>query len=100
MSDAPSRGIVVLDPTARPVPKLGSRAERLDTLEGKRIGFIDNSKRNSDQVLRRLDTMLHQRYGTADSITIRKSMPSRIVDANEIEQLLGKVDAVIPGVGD
>lgn len=95
-----STGLVVLDPTARPMPKPGTTAPRLDTLAGKRIGFIDNSKRNSDRVLALLDEMLHERYATGESITIRKESASRTVNEAQVEEVLGKVDAVIPGVGD
>ena len=100
MQTVAAPGLVVLDPTASPTPKPGSRAARLESLEGKRIGFVDNSKRNADRVLQLLDQMLHERYQTGESVTIRKESASRIVSEEQVEELLGRIDAVIPGVGD
>jgi hypothetical protein len=93
-------GVVVLDPTSGPVVERASRAERLRSLEGKRVGFLDNSKRNSDRVLLHVEELLRERYGIGASLHRRKPSASRILPADMLEEMLRECDVVIPGVGD
>jgi hypothetical protein len=95
-----SQRLTVLDPTAEPVVEPASRAERPASLAGKRIGFLDNSKPNSDKVLRYLDEMLQERYGIGGSIHRRKPTASRVVPAELLEEMVRECDLVIPAVGD
>ena len=93
-------GLVVLDPTSAPVAERATRAPRPKSLEGKRVGFIDNSKRNSDKVLHYLDELLRERYGIASSLHVRKPTASRVAPPDIVEQIRRECDVVIPGVGD
>ena len=93
-------GLVVLEPTSEPVAERGSRARRPQSLEGKRVGFLDNSKRNSDRVLQYLDELLRERYGIASSIHRRKPTSARVVPPEMLEELARECDVVVPGVGD
>ena len=94
------RGLVVLDPTAGPVAERASRAPRPESLDGRRVGFLDNSKPNSDKVLRYLDELLRERYGIAASIHRRKPTASRVVPADSMEEMLRECVVVVHVVGD
>ena len=93
-------GVVVLDPTSGPVVERASRAERPSSLEGKRVGFLDNSKRNSDRVLLYVEELLRERYGIGPALHRRKPSASRILPADMLDEMRRECDVVIPGVGD
>ena len=95
-----SSGLIVLDPTAGPVVVQISRASRPTSLEGLRVGFLDNSKPNSDKVLLYLDEMLQERYGIGASLHRRKPSASRVVPAAMLDELVRECDAIVAGVGD
>jgi hypothetical protein len=60
--EAPTRTITVLDPTAEPRPTEVRLAPRLTTLDGVRLGLLDNSKPNADRILERIEERLSQQY--------------------------------------
>lgn len=93
-------GITVLDPTTGPVAERGTRAPRPSSLEGKRIGFVDNSKLNSDRILQILDGLLRERYGVTSTIHRRKPTASRVIPPETLEEMRRACDLVVPGVGD
>ena len=93
-------GLTVLDPTSGPVAERAERAARPGTLEGLRVGFLDNSKPNSDKILQYLDEMLRERYGIAASIHRRKPTASRVLPPEMLEEMLRECDVVVPAVGD
>ena len=93
-------GITVLDPTVEPVAQPAQRAERPASLAGLRLGFLDNSKPNSDTFLRIVDELLRERYGIAASIHRRKPTASRVVSEETLAEMIRECDVVIPAVGD
>ena len=54
--------IRVLDPTSEPVIEAGSRAARVDTLDGKVLGLFNNQKLNAPQLLEMVGEVLSERY--------------------------------------
>lgn len=94
------RGLVLLDPTSEPVVERRSRAPRPTSLDGLRVGFLDNGKRNSDQVLRYLDELLRERFALAGTVHRRKPSSGRAAPPELVEELARTCDVVIPGVGD
>src|SRR5688500_5918388 len=93
-------GIVVLDPTTGPRAERVARAPRPERLQGKRLGFLDKCKANSDRVLPYLDELPRERYGIGASIHRRKPSSARVLPAALLEELTGTCDLVIPGIGD
>jgi hypothetical protein len=90
--------------TARIVNPVGSRAakrmalaRRLDTLDGKSIGFIDNIKPNAGLFIQYIEEMIRADYGGVKTQTVRKNFTSSKLIANELE---GKVDALVNAWGD
>ena len=52
----------VLDPTSEPVIEAGSRAARVDSLDGKVLGIFNNGKLNAPQLLEMVGEVLSERY--------------------------------------
>jgi hypothetical protein len=72
-------------------------APRLDSLNGKRIGFIDNFKPNAAPFLKVIEEMMLERYPGITTRTVHKNFTSNVLIADELE---GEVDAVVNAWGD
>ncbi len=97
---AVSNTIMVFDPTA---PFLGQGAmapRRIETIEGKVVGFIDNGKPNFDVLVADLGALLIARYGVRSVRTHRKRTASQPAADAVLEELTGACEAVIAGSGD
>lgn len=88
----------LLDPTAGPRAASGELAPRLADLRGRRVGFLDNGKPNSDAFLTRVQTAVAL-TGVVDAVWLRKPSIGRLAPAAFIDQL-ASCDLVITGVGD
>lgn len=89
----------VLDPTPEKAPPVGQLAPRLDTLKGKRIGFISNGKEGTKGFFRHLDQILREEYGVAEIVSRTKSNYSAPADAHIVAEIKNW-DAVVSGLGD
>ncbi len=90
--------------TTRIVSPIGQRAvermalaRRLDTLNGKSIGFIDNIKPNAGLFIQHIEDMMRADYKDVQTHTVRKNFTSSKLIANELE---GKVQALVNAWGD
>jgi hypothetical protein len=91
---------MILDPTTRPGIARREACRPLDTLEGKVVGFIDNSKPNFHLLADDLAQLLIARHGVASVVKHRKlsaSIPAPEAAIADVEQ---KCDLVITGSGD
>ncbi|HET7629399.1 MAG TPA: hypothetical protein VFK44_13580 [Bacillales bacterium] len=93
-------GITVLDPTNERSITESSKVERLSTLKGKIVGFVDNGKRNSDVVLKMIAEELKERYRLKDIVFIRKPSSSHQIPYGDATRLKKACDAVVTGIGD
>jgi hypothetical protein len=93
-------GMKLFDPTSKPVERQVEVARRPATLSGLRLGLVDNTKFNSDTLLRKLADRLHRRHGMTVSITTRKRSPSHEIDEAGIRALRSQADLVVSGIGD
>lgn len=93
--------IEMLDPTAHPA-EAGAfdHAPRPVTLDGARLGVLDNGKPNSDRFLAMLSGLLTSRTGIATVDTVRKPAIGRLVPRNQFHRLVASVDVAVTGVGD
>ncbi len=73
---------------------------RPSTLDGKRLGLMENSKANSDKVLHELGEALKQKYDLADVKFYSKHSASLPTKPEVIQNILNEVDVLITGVGD
>ena len=89
----------VLDPTPGTQPPVGQLAPRLDTLEGKTVGFISNGKEGTKGFFRHLDQMLREEHGVAKVVSRTKSNYSAPADAHIVAEIRNW-EGVISGIGD
>ena len=92
--------ITVYNPSSKPPPKVLHSASRNGSLKGGVLGIIDNSKPNSDTVLKRVAEHLKNRFEVDEMVWSRKPTASLPITDNEIQKLVKKCDFVLAGVGD
>ena len=92
--------LLVYDPVAPCYNEPQSARSALDTLAGKTIGFIDNSKPNFHYLVDDLAELLTTRYGVAQVIKRRKPSASQPAAEAVMKELVETCDAVITGSGD
>ena len=74
--------------------------DRPQSLAGKTLGLLENSKANSDKVLQELANILTEKHGLKEVIMLSKHSASLPTKPEVIQQALDKVDILITGVGD
>jgi hypothetical protein len=91
--------IIVLDPTASSDTPPNQLAPRLTTLQGRKLGVLDNRKANADRLFDLVEAILRERY--AAEVVVRCQKPDFSRPAPEtMFQDLRDCEAVITGVGD
>ena len=73
---------------------------RPSTLNGKRLGLLENSKANSDKVLHELGEILKQKYDIREIKYFSKHNASLPTKPQVIQDILNEVDVLVTGVGD
>jgi hypothetical protein len=91
-------GITVLSPLG--VNRVGSQplASRVRSLDGVRLGILNNSKPNSLELQRRVVELLGRRHPVAGSVI--KQKPSAAIGADGLDAYAKEVDAVVTAIGD
>jgi len=87
----------VLVPTGAPAIATMSPAERPKSMQGLRIGLLDNGKEFSDIVLDALANVLRRDYGVTQIKFWRKGFPAK--GAPFIDEMAAETDLAISGVG-
>ncbi len=95
-----AKTIVVLDPTSTPRDLNIPKAQRLDGLGGRKIGFLWNAKANGDTLFSRLEELLREKYEIASTMHRRKPTASIPAEIQVYDELAKSVDAVVLGLGD
>ena len=90
--------ITVLSPEGVNRVEAEPMATRLASLDGVRLGILNNSKPNSLELQRRVVELLGQRHRVAGSITKRK--PSAAIGADGLDAYAKEVGAVITAISD
>ena len=91
--------IIVLNPTADTESEPKQLASRLSSLEGRKLGVLDNRKANADRLFDLVESILRERY-QAD-VVVRCQKPDFSRPAPEaMLQEMRDCEAVITGVGD
>ncbi len=90
----------LFDPTSKPVERAIELAPRPTSPRGLRLGLVDNTKFNSDTLLKKLAARLAARHHMTVSATNRKRSPSHEIDEAGIAALRHQADLVISGIGD
>ena len=93
-------GFEVLDPTVEARQQPLTYVPRPDSLKGKRIGLVENTKFNSDQLLVRIGEILKSEYGAAEYTMWRKHNSSVPAHQEILDEARRGVDCVVAGIGD
>jgi hypothetical protein len=89
----------ILDPTiAAPRARI-DYVPRPAGLAGLRIGLIENTKKNSESVLRALAEKAARVYGMKMEVLVHKSQRAPLTDT-QLAELRGRTDFALVGVGD
>jgi hypothetical protein len=91
--------IIVLDPTANSETQPNELAPRLTSLNGRRVGVLDNRKANADRLFDLVDSILRERYAAEVVVRCQKPDFSRPAPDSMLRELRD-CEAVITGVGD
>ena len=89
---------VLYDPTAEPRILAAGLAPRLASLEGKRVGILDNSKANAGTLMLAITKILEERYGVTD--VVKREKPVAGPPKPEVLDALSQCDFVLVGSAD
>ena len=100
-TDADARRLGLLDPT-NGIAGSAARVPMplLESIAGKRIGLLDNSKTNVAALLGRIGQALVRDHGAAELVVRTKLIYSRIAPAALLDDLAANCDAVVTAIGD
>ena len=90
----------IYDPTLGATGRNVAFAPRPRSLAGLRVGLVDNTKHNSDQVLLRIAALLESKHGAKAHIIRRKHSAGAAPHAEILEEFKAHCDVVVAGVGD
>lgn len=91
--------IRVLDPTFGEVTAASGNTAGLQSLAGRTVGLLDNSKLNVKEFLNYVEELLRSRHGVAHVVRLKKPDASRPAPPEVLSQMT-ECDAVISAVGD
>jgi hypothetical protein len=90
----------IYDPTTEARGRRIEYAPRPKSLAGLRVGLVDNSKHNSDQLLKRIAGLLEHDHGVKAHIMRRKKSAGIPVSPEIIAEFRQNCDVVVAGIGD
>ena len=95
------RNMRLVNPTGTSLSSSDFRLnERPDSLSGKTLGLLENSKANSDTVLHELGQMLKEKYHLKDVVWFNKHSASLPTKPDVVQEMVNQVDILITGIGD
>jgi hypothetical protein len=92
--------VQIYDPTTEVAARHINFVRRPQSLKGLRIGLVDNTKHNSDQLLLRIANILQEKHGAKAHLIRRKKSAGAAPHAEILEELKANCDVVVAGVGD
>jgi hypothetical protein len=92
--------IQIYDPTTEVTARRIAFVPRPKSLEGVRIGLVDNTKHNSDQLLLRIAKLLERDHGAKAHVIRKKKSAGAAPHAEIVEEFKANCDVIVAGVGD
>jgi hypothetical protein len=89
----------VYDPTADAVEIQDALATRFNGLDGKVIGFLNNTKDHTDVIFEEVGKLMQERYPEVELRFFRKESVSGM-KPEMMEDMKKECDAVVTGLGD
>ena len=93
-------GRIVYDPRGTVTTEPRELAARLETLDGVRLGVLDNTKWNASKLLRQVVAGLEADLTLAGVNLYAKESFSRPAEAGLLDRVAAENDAVITAIGD
>jgi hypothetical protein len=93
-------GLLVFDPRGVVEAERVSVASRVVSLNGLRLGVLDNTKWNANRLLRKAASLLEGRHGLAEVNYYRKESFSKYADPALLAEIAGANDIVLTAIGD
>jgi hypothetical protein len=90
----------LMDPTAGAEQREVHLAPRPKSLQGLRVGLIENTKFNSKALLLKVAQRLEARHGMTVTLLDRKRSPSHEVAPEAVQAFKAQTDFVVSGIGD
>lgn len=92
--------IELLDPTQAVATQPIAYVDRPSSLDGKRVGLIENTKFNSDKLLVKIGDLLTAEYGAAEWRMFHKHNSSVPAHDEIIQEISRSCDVMVAGIGD
>jgi hypothetical protein len=93
-------GLRIFDPTVQPKEEKISFAPRPGSLKGLRVGLVENTKHNSDRLLRKVAEILEREHGARSHVMRSKHNASVPAHEELLKELASQCDVVVAGIGD
>jgi hypothetical protein len=90
----------IYDPTLGATGRTVNFVPRPKSLAGLRIGLVDNTKHNSDQLLLRIAKLLESKHGAKSHVIRRKKSAGSAPSPETVKEYKESCDIVVAGVGD
>jgi len=90
----------LLDPTADVETTNYPLAKRVDSLDGKVFGLLDNGKSNFNNLLSDFEEIIKEKFPSSTVIRRRKPTVAAAVPPDTMKELLEKCDVIVTGLGD
>ena len=92
--------MLLYDPTVTGPELNNARAVAVQSIEGKRIGILENGKLNAVNMLRETAVLFEQRHGCSIEPIYTKSNDSAPARVETLNAAAANVDFLITGLGD
>ena len=93
-----AKEVILYDPTAEPRILAAGLARRLDTLRGKKVAILDNSKANAGFLMLSVARRLQEQYGVGEIVKREKGIAG--APSPTILDALSKCDFALVGSAD
>ncbi len=93
-------GVPVYDPRGEVGADVRELAPRVASLEGLRVGILDNTKWNANKLLRQVRDELQRAHGFGEMHYYRKESFSRFANPALLERIRAENDVVFTAIGD
>lgn len=92
--------IELLDPRGDPQVAVRVRSPRLDRLDGRVIGLLNNGKPNFDEFMADMEVLFRAEFPSVKIVQRMKPVVPRPVPDDMLAELVQTCDAVVTGMGD
>jgi len=92
--------IQIYDPTTEVKSRTIHFVPRPQSLKGLRVGLVDNTKHNSDQILLRIAGILEKEHGAKAHVIRKKKSAGSAPGPEMVKDYKQNCDVIVAGIGD